>query len=523
MRRHDGACDDSCVTTPPDERGERTEEVLLLRAALAAAEARITALEAMLHAANRARFGASAERIDPDQLALALGRDVPPPPPANDAPREDRGPGRPPVHRNRGALPPHLERVERIVEPASRACPCCGGEMHAIGEDRSERLDVVPARLRVLVTLRPRLACRGCARGVHQAPAPEHAVTRGLPTEALLAHVLVAKYGDGLPLYRQAGILRRSGVVLDRSTLCDWVGAACWWLRPLYDRVLSHVRGQARVFADDTPLPTLERGLGRTRKGALWAYAVDDRPWQGRAPPAVAYVYAPDRKGERPAAHLEGFRGTLQVDGYDGFKAMGRERRDGSVVLAFCWAHLRRRFFEVHAGTRSPVAAEALLRISELYAIEREIRGRPAEERLAARHERSAALVASLESWMRAQLDTLSRGSKLAEHIRYGLRHWSGLVRFLEDGRLELDTNTVERQIRPVAITRKAALFAGSEGGGANWAIATTLVRTALMHGRDPEAWLTSVLERMVRGKVRATEIDTLLPWHPGPDARDAA
>jgi transposase len=511
------------VTTPPDERGERTEEVLLLRAALAAAEARITALEAMLHAANRARFGASAERIDPDQLALALGRDVPPPPPANDAPREDRGPGRPPVHRNRGALPPHLERVERIVEPASRACPCCGGEMHAIGEDRSERLDVVPARLRVLVTLRPRLACRGCARGVHQAPAPEHAVTRGLPTEALLAHVLVAKYGDGLPLYRQAGILRRSGVVLDRSTLCDWVGAACWWLRPLYDRVLSHVRGQARVFADDTPLPTLERGLGRTRKGALWAYAVDDRPWQGRAPPAVAYVYAPDRKGERPAAHLEGFRGTLQVDGYDGFKAMGRERRDGSVVLAFCWAHLRRRFFEVHAGTRSPVAAEALLRISELYAIEREIRGRPAEERLAARHERSAALVASLESWMRAQLDTLSRGSKLAEHIRYGLRHWSGLVRFLEDGRLELDTNTVERQIRPVAITRKAALFAGSEGGGANWAIATTLVRTALMHGRDPEAWLTSVLERMVRGKVRATEIDTLLPWHPGPDARDAA
>ncbi|WP_376093872.1 IS66 family transposase [Roseomonas sp. CCTCC AB2023176] len=511
------------MTTPPDERGAETEEVLLLRAALAAAEARIAHLESMLHAANRARFGASTERVDPGQLALSLGREPPPPPPANDAPRREGGGGRAPARRNRGSLPPHLERVERVVDLPSRACPCCGRDMHRVGEDRSERLDVVPARLRVLVTIRPRLACRGCARGVHQAPAPEHAVARGLPTEALLAHVLVAKYGDGLPLYRQAGILRRSGVTLDRSTLCDWVGAACWWLRPLYERVLAHVRGQARVFVDDTPLPTLERGLGRTRKGALWAYAVDDRPWAGRAPPAVAYFYAPDRKGERPAAHLRGFRGTLQVDGYDGFKAMGRERRDGSVVLACCWAHLRRRFFEVHAGTKSPVAAEALLRIGEFYNIEREIRGRPAEERLAARRERSAPRIAALETWMRAQLDTLSRGSKLAEHIRYGLRHWSGPVRFLDDGTLELDTNTVEREIRPVAVTRKAALFAGSEGGGANWAVATTLVRTALMHGRDPEAWLTAVLEQVVRGEVRATNFDTLLPWHPAPGTRAAA
>lgn len=498
-------------------------EVVLLRAALVAAEARIAALEGMLHALNRARFGQSAERIDPGQLVLALGRDVPPPPPANDAPGEDGPRGRPSARRNRGALPPHLERVERVLEPASRTCSCCGSDMRVIGEDRSERLDVVPARLRVMVTIRPRLACRSCVGGVHQAPAPEHAVTRGLPTEALLAHVLVSKYGDGLPLYRQVAILRRSGVGLDRSTLCDWVGAACWWLRPLYERVLEHVRKQGRVFADDTPLPTLERGRGRTRKGALWAYAVDDRPWLGRAPPAVAYAYAPDRKGARPAAHLGRFRGVLQVDGYDGFKAMRRERRDGSVTLAFCWAHLRRRFFEVHAGTKSPIAAEALLRIRELYRIEREIRGRSAEQRRAIRRERSAPLVAALEIWLRAQLDRLSQGSKLAGDIRYGLRHWGGLVRFLEDGRLEMDTNTVERQIRPVAVTRKAALFAGSEAGGANWAIATTLIRTALMNDVEPEAWLTDVLRRMVCGDVRSNGLDALLPWTWGRDTAAAA
>jgi transposase len=509
------ASDDSAV---PDDRassGDAPDDVAGLRAALAAAEARIAALEQIIHDLRRARFGQSAERIDPGQLALALGAQ-PPPPPAGDggAAARDRKPASE-RRRNRGSLPAHLERIEEVIELPDRACPCCGREMHMVGEDRAERLDVVPAQLRVRVTIRPRYACRRCEEaGVHQAPAPARIVTGGLPTEALLTQVLVSKYGDGLPLYRQCQILARQGIHLDRATLCDWVAKACWWLRPLRELVLAHVVGHARVFADDTPLPTLAPGLGHTRDGRIWAYAADDRPCGGRGPPAVAYVYAPDRKGIRPARHLAGFRGTLQVDGYGGFRALTERRNDDAVALAFCWSHLRRRFHKVHAHTGSPVAAEALLRIGALYAVEREIRGRPADERRAARQERSAPLVRDLRAWLDAQLGRVSQGSALAAAIRYGLRHWEGLCRFLDDGTLELDTNSVEREIRPVVVTRKAALFAGSEGGGENWAIATTLIRTATLNGINPQAWLTDILERMVSGAVRSTELDTLLPWN---------
>jgi transposase len=509
--------DDSAV---PDDRpssgGDGADEVAQLRAALAAAEARIAALEQIIHDLRRARFGQSAERVDPGQLtlALALGTVPPTPPPASNdnAPPRGRKPHAE-RRRNRGHLPAHLERIEAVLDLADRRCPCCREEMRRIGEDRSERLDAIPAQLRVRVTIRPRYACRRCEAGVHQRPAPEHVVARGLPTEALLVQVLVAKYGDGLPLYRQCQILARQGIRLDRATLCDWVGQACWWLRPLHDLVLAHVVGHTRVFADDTPPPTLERGLGRTREGRLWCYAVDDRASLGRGPPAVAYVYARDRKGTRPAAHLARFRGTLQVDGYRGFGALRTRRRDGSVALAFCWAHLRRRFHKIHAHDGSPIAAEALLRIGALYGIERAIRRKPPEARRAVRQQRSAPLVQELRGWLEAQLDLVSQGSALAGAIRYGLRHWEGLCRFLEDGRLEMDTNTVEREIRPVATTRRAALFAGSEGGGQNWAIATTLIRTAILNGVNPQAWLTDVLERMVRGETKSTALHTLLPW----------
>jgi transposase len=505
--RREGVGDDSAV---PDDA---SHEVVELRAALAAAEARIVALEQIIHDLRRVRFASSAERVDPGQLALALG--VVPPPLARDDPAETRD--RKPAaerRRNRGSLPAHLERIEEVIDIADRACPCCRREMHRVGEDRAERLDVVPAQLRVRVTIRPRYACRRCEEvGVHQTPAPARIVAGGLPTEALLAQVLVSKYGDGLPLYRQCQILARGGIQLDRATLCDWVRQACWWLRPLHELVLAHVVGHARVFADDTPLPTLAPGRGRTRDGRIWAYAVDDRPCGGTGPPAVAYVYAPDRKGIRPARHLAAFRGTLQVDGYGGFRALADRRNDGAVALAFCWAHLRRRFHKIHAHTASPIAAEALLRIGALYAVEREIRGQPAEVRRTARQERSTPLVRDLRLWLDAQLGRVSQGSALAAAIRYGLRHWDGLCRFLNDGTLELDTNSVEREIRPVVVTRKAALFAGSEGGGETWAIATTLIRTAIINGVNPQAWLTDVLERMVRGEVRATELATLLPW----------
>lgn len=505
--RRGGVGDDSAV---PDNASPGLAE---LHAALAAAEARIAQLEQIIHDLQRARFGQSAERVDPGQLVLSLGAALPPAPAAGgDAPALNRKPasGR---RRNRGCLPAHLERIEEITDIADRACPCCRREMHRIGEDRAERLDVVPAQLRVRVTIRPRYACRRCEEGVFQAPAPARVVAGGLPTEALLAHVLVSKYGDGLPLHRQCQILARGGIQLDRATLCDWMRQACWWLRPLHALVLAHVVGHARVFADDTPLPTLAPGRGRTRDGRIWAYAADDRASGGTGPPAVAYVYAPDRKGIRPARHLAAFRGTLQVDGYGGFREVVRGRNDGAVALAFCWAHLRRRFHKIHAHTASPIAAEALLRIGALYAIEREIRGQPAEQRHAARQERSAPLVRDLRLWLDTQLDRVSQGSALAAAIRYGLRHWEGLCRFLDDGILELDSNSLEREIRPICVTRKAALFAGSEGGGETWAIAATLIRTATINDVNPQTWLTDVLQQMVRAEVHSTELATLLPW----------
>ena len=316
-----------------------------------------------------------------------------------------------------------------------------------------------------------------------------------------------------ISLYRQSQIFARQGIELDRSTLCDWVGRACWWLEPLSHLVRRHIISSTRIFADDTPLPVLEPGRGRTKTGRLWGYAVDDRPWSGETPPAVVYLYAEDRKGEHPAAHLAEFQGVLQVDGYSGFKSLLENRPAGEIRLAFCWAHCRRRFYEIHQATGSPLAAEALRQIRELYAIEAEIRGRPAEERRAARQERSRPLVEILHAWLTSQLERVSGKSGLAEAIRYALRHWQGLVLFLEDGRVELDTNSIERAIRPITLGRKNALFAGSDGGARHWAIVASLVATAKLNCVEPLAWLTDVLERMVSGQTKAHELERLLPW----------
>ncbi len=333
-----------------------------------------------------------------------------------------------------------------------------------------------------------------------------------MATEALLAQILVAKFCDHLPLYRQAAIFARHGIELDRSTLCDWVGRACWWLEPLWRLLHRHVMSSTRIFADDTTLPVLDPGRGRTKTGRLWGYAIDDRPWQGTTPPAVVYLYAEDRKGEHPAAHLAEFRGILQVDGYSGFKSL-LENRSGAITLAFCWAHCRRRFYEIHQATGSPIAAEALRQIREMYKVEAEIRGRSAEERRAVRQERSKPVVEALHAWLAAQLERVSGKSTLAEAIRYALRHWTGLVLFLDDGRLELDTNSIERAIRPIALGRKNSLFAGSDGGAHHWAMVASLVATAKLNGIEPQAWLTDVLERIVSGRTKSSQLDTLLPW----------
>ena len=331
----------------------------------------------------------------------------------------------------------------------------------------------------------------------------------GLPTEATVAQVLVSKYADHLPLYRQAQIYARQGINLDRSTLADWVGRAAFMLRPVHERLLTALKGSSKLFADETTAPVLDPGRGRTKTGQLWTYARDDRPWGGTDPPGVAYVYAPDRKAGRPITHLDGFKGTLQVDGYAGYRALAEH---GEVTLAFCWAHVRRRFYELAAAGPAPIASETLQRIARLYAIESEIRGRSAEERRAARQEKSRPVVDDLEPWLRAKLALISQKSKLAEAIRYALSRWDGLTRFIDDGRIEIDSNIVERAIRPIALNRKNALFAGSDGGAEHWAVIASLIETCKLISVEPQAYLTDVITRIVNAHPNS-QIDDLLPW----------
>ena len=476
-------------------------------------------LRLLIQRLTRHQFGRRSEQLSPDQLQLGL-EDLEQAIAANQAAQDPIGAGatrRPRAEqpgRNHGALPAHLPRYEVVLDVEDRDCPCCGKTLTPIGEIRTEQLDIVPAQLRVRVTRRPRYACRACEEAVVIAPAPDRPVDGGMPTEALVAHVVVSKFADAQPLYRQVQILARQGVALDRSTLANWVGRACWWLQPLYDLLVGTVLSSPKVFADDTTLPVLEPGRGRTKTGRLWCYAVDDRPWCGPGHPIAVYAYSEDRKGERPAGHLTGFRGVLQVDGYGGFKRLAGDRADGSVTLAFCWAHARRKFYDFYVSTKSPLAAEVLARIRELYAIEAEIRGHPAEHRRRVRGERSRPIVGALHLWLHKHVERVSATSDLAKAIRYAIRHWPGLIVFLDDGRVEMDTNVVERAIRPSVLTRKNALFAGSDGGARHWAVAMTLIQTAKLNGIEPMTWLTDVLERIVSGRTKAQELHTLLAWN---------
>ena len=484
-----------------------------LKAMLIAERERAERLVQIIKDLQRHRFGRRAESLPEDQLLLAL-EDVEQDEAETAAETEAKSPsaqteGARKRRTNRGALPAHLPRIETIVDIEDKTCPCCNGVLHRIGEDVSERLDVVPAQFRVLVMRRPKYACRVCESGVVQSPAPARLIEGGLPTEAMVAHVLVSKYADHLPLYRQAQIYERQGVHLDRSTLADWVGRAAFHLRPVHERILAHLKSSTKLFADETTAPVLDPGRGRTKTGQLWAYAQDDRPWGGADPPAVAYVYAPDRTASQPIAHLAGFKGVLQVDGYAGYRALAGK---GDVTLAFCWAHLRRRFYERAVAEASPIANEALQRIAALYRIETDIRGCDPDKRRAVRQERSRPIVAELEPWLREKLALVSRKSKLAQAIRYGLSHWDGLTCFLDDGRIEIDSNTVERSIRPLALTRKNALFAGSDGGAESWAVIASLIETCKLNDVDPYAYLADTLTRIVDGHL-ASAIDELLPW----------
>ena len=488
------------------------------RIALEAELARLTAQSEryahIIAQLRRLTFGKRSEQMDKDQLQLALedlqqGL-------AEIEGEEEKDDAELKAHRTRqrretrGSLPDHLPEVEVVIDPASTVCPCCSGAMHVIGEDVSKRLDVVPAQYQVIVTRRRKYACRTCEDQVVQAPAPARLIEGGLPTERLVAQVLVAKYADHTPLYRQAQGLARQGITIDRSTLAFWTGYAAAELKPIWALMREELLTSTKLFVDETTAPVLDPGRGRTKTGYFWAIARDDRAWAGSDPPAVVYTYAPGRGAEHAIALLQDFEGVLQTDGYSAYKTLAD--RNKQVTLAHCWSHLRRKFFDLAKGGSAPIATEALRRIGELYAIEAEIRGQSAEARLALRQQRSAALVDALKSWIEAQLGKVSGSSPTAKALRYAQNRWDGLSYFLTDGRVELDTNPVERAMRPIALNRKNALFAGSDEGGHHWAILATLVENCKLHGVNPNAYLSDVLTRLVYGHLQS-RLAELTPW----------
>lgn len=491
-------------------------------AALADARQAQRRLESIVKLLRRENFGAKSEKLSPEQFNLPL-EDVELAQGVLEAAREKaeaalkrrrKGESKP-RNRNRGHLPAHLPRIERVIEPESTLCPCGCGEMAKIGEDVSERLDVIPAQFRVLVTRRPKYACRRCSGAVVQAHAPEHVVPGGLPTETLIAQVVVSKFGDHLPFYRQADIYRRQGIDLDRGTLGNWTGRACFHLQPIVEHMRQHLRAAERIFVDETKAPVLDPGRKRTKSGYFWSVVSDDRGHGGTSPPIILFHYAPGRGAVHPMRFLAGYRGRfLQCDGYDAYeKVAAADRPGGPWQLVHCWTHVRRRFVKRVESEGSPIAEQALRQIALLYAVEGTVRGQAPAIRLAARLEHAAPIIAALKPWLEAQLSRIPRGSQLAADIKYALALWPGLTRFLEDGRLELDTNPVENQIRPVALTRKNALFAGHDVGAENWAMLASLVATCKMSDVNPVAYIAETLRAILDGHPRSL-IDDLMPWN---------
>jgi len=489
------------------------EEVAALNDITRRQEHLIAELNHALHGKRSEKLSVDERQLAFEDLSIALAE--------VEAEKEARsnkasdGTTRPAPRRTIGNLPATLPRIEEIFEPDSLICTCGCGVMHKIGEDRSERLDIVPAQLRVIVTVRPKYACRICTDGVTQALAPAHLITGGLPTEATLAHVLVSKYADHLPLYRQSQILARAGLDLHRAVLADWVGKAAFHLKPVVDRLAVHLKRSGKLFMDETTAPVLDPGRGTTKTGYLWALARDDRSWGGEDPPGVVYFYATGRAGENAEVFLSGFDGILQVDGYQGYNRLTKPSRKGGspIRMAHCWAHARRKLKEVFDRDGSEIAAEGLRRIAEFYAIEADIRGISPGQRLSARQTRATPLVAAFGEWLQTQRCKVSVKSRLGEKLTYIHNQWEGLQTFLTDGRVEIDSNRVENLIRPIALNRKNALLAGHDEGGIAWGRIASLIETCKINDVEPFAYLKATLTAIAAGHPQSC-LDDLLPWN---------
>jgi len=510
------------------EHGSLKNAHVVLKTELKARDAELYAktlhiekLKMQLALLKRARFGQSSEKLDHkiEQLELLIGdleegeaetseRVEVIKPLSSSAPTRERS------RAVRLPLPEHLPR-ERVEHEAACVCRSCGGtNLTLIGTDEREVLEYVPAHFKAVVHCRPKMSCRDC-QAIEQPPMAALPIERGRPGPALVAHVLAAKYCDHLPLYRQSEIYTRAGVHIERSTLSDWVGRMAFHLCPTNEAIARHVRAGPTLHADDTPVPVLSPGLGKTKTGRLWVAVRDERPWGSTAPPAVFYRYSPDRMAEQAEALLADCRGFLHADAYSGFNNLYRPdplTGDARLVEVACWAHARRKIYDEHHVTKSPAAKELLERIGELFAIEEQIHGRPPGERKAVRVEHAVPLLLQIKARFEQTLDMVSQKSSLAVAIRYSLSRWDALMRYTTDGRLDICNNAAERAIRPLALGRKNWLFAGSDSGGERAATIYTIIQTARLNGVDPESYLRHVISRLDNHP--AKRIDELLPWN---------